>query len=40
VGNAAQRAVAKAAQKAVLHWGMDGLGPEDLIENLGWAFKE
>lgn len=40
VGNAAQRAVAKAAQKAVLQWGMDGLGPEDLIENLGWAFKE
>lgn len=40
VGNEAQRAVAKAAQKAVLHWGTDGLGPEDLIQNLGWAYKE
>ncbi|WP_141735361.1 NAD(P)H-hydrate epimerase [Oligoflexus tunisiensis] len=35
VGNEAQRAVAKAAQKAVLQWGTDGLGPEDLIQNLG-----
>ncbi|HYX33047.1 MAG TPA: NAD(P)H-hydrate dehydratase [Oligoflexus sp.] len=40
VGNEAQRAVAKAAQKAVLQWGRDGLGPEDLIQNLGQAFKE
>jgi NAD(P)H-hydrate epimerase len=35
VGNEAQRAVAKAAQKAVLQWGRDGLSPEDLIQNLG-----
>ncbi len=40
VGNEAQRAVARAAQKAVLHWGIDGLGPEDLLQNLGQAFKE
>jgi NAD(P)H-hydrate epimerase len=40
VGNEAQRAVAKASQKAVLQWGIDGLGPEDLIQNLGQAFKE
>lgn len=40
VGNEAQRAVARAAQKAVLQWGTDGLGPEDLIQNLGQAFKE
>jgi ADP-dependent NAD(P)H-hydrate dehydratase / NAD(P)H-hydrate epimerase len=40
VGNEAQRAVARAAQKAVLMWGTDGLVPEDLIQNLGQAFKE
>jgi hydroxyethylthiazole kinase-like uncharacterized protein yjeF len=39
-GNEAQRAVAKAAQKAVLQWGIDGIGPEDLIQNLGQVFKE
>jgi NAD(P)H-hydrate epimerase len=40
LGNEAQRAVAKAAQKAVLQWGCDGLSPEDLIQNLGQAYKE
>jgi NAD(P)H-hydrate repair Nnr-like enzyme with NAD(P)H-hydrate dehydratase domain len=40
VGNEAQRAVARAAQKALLQWGTDGMGPEDLIQNLGQAFKE
>jgi NAD(P)H-hydrate epimerase len=34
VGNEAQRAVARAAQKAVLQWGIDGLVPEDLLQNL------